>query len=57
VRAGNVDRNDASVMVSAYRALRDYIELERRVVEQDELLVRLSELEAAHESQTNGVRD
>jgi hypothetical protein len=50
VRAGSIDRNDASVMVGAYRALRDYIELERRVVETDELMTRLRDLEEAHAS-------
>src|SRR5215203_2162571 len=57
VREGSVDRNDASVMVSGYRALKDFIELERRVQEQDKLLERLERLEAAQPgSAQNGGR-
>lgn len=44
VKAGVLDRNDASVMVQAYRALKDYIELERRMKETDELAQRVDEL-------------
>ena len=47
VREGSVDRNDAGTMIAGYRALRDYIELERRVVETDELMARLAQLEEA----------
>jgi hypothetical protein len=30
VKAGDLDRNDAAVMIQGYRALRDFMELERR---------------------------
>ncbi len=48
VRAGDLDRNDAAVMVQAYRALKDFIELERRVKETDELAAELEELKREH---------
>src|SRR5829696_546683 len=54
VRIGALDRNDAGVMVSGYRALKDFIELERRVIEQDELLARLQVLEEAQASPATG---
>ena len=44
VRAGEVDRNAAAVMLQGYRALRDFIELERRVKETDELAAEIEEL-------------
>ncbi len=44
VKAGSLDRNDASVMVQAYRVLKDYIELERRVKETDQLAEQVEEL-------------
>src|SRR5215207_2147240 len=44
VRAGGVDRNAAAVMLQGYRALRDFIELERRVKETDELAAEIDEL-------------
>ncbi len=44
VKAGELDRNDASVMVQAYRALKDYVELERRVKETDQLAEQVEEL-------------
>jgi hypothetical protein len=44
VRSGKLDRNDAAVMVQAYRALKDFIELERRVKETDDLQAELEEL-------------
>jgi hypothetical protein len=47
VRSGDVDRNDAAAMISGYRALHAYLELERRVQEQDELESRLAALEAS----------
>jgi hypothetical protein len=49
VLAGNVDRNDAAVVVQVYRALKDYIELERRVRETDELAAAIEELKREHE--------
>jgi hypothetical protein len=44
VRSGEVDRNDAAVMVQAYRALKDFIALERQVRETDELAAQIEEL-------------
>jgi hypothetical protein len=44
VRAGELDRNDAAVMVQGYRALKDFIELERRVRETDDLAAEIEEL-------------
>jgi hypothetical protein len=55
VRGGDLDRNDAAAMISGYRALHAYLELERRVAEQDELLARLLALEEAQCAQ-NGAR-
>jgi hypothetical protein len=59
VRSGAVDRADAATMISGYRALRDFIELERRVKESDELEARIAELERAADeiNATNGARD
>src|SRR5215212_131113 len=37
VKDGDLDRNVAVVMLQGYRALKDFIELERRVRETDEL--------------------
>jgi hypothetical protein len=44
VRSGNLDRNDAAVMIQAYRALKDFIALERQVKETDELAAEIEEL-------------
>jgi hypothetical protein len=44
VRAGELDRNDAAVMIQAYRALKDFIALERQVRETDELAAEIEEL-------------
>jgi hypothetical protein len=44
VRAGDLDRNDAAVMIQAYRALKDFIALERQVRETDELAAEIQEL-------------
>jgi hypothetical protein len=44
VKAGDLDRNDAAVMVQAYRALKDFIELERRVRETDDLAAEIEDL-------------
>jgi hypothetical protein len=48
VLAGRVDRNDAAVVVQAYRCLKDFIELERRVKETDELMAEVEELKRAY---------
>jgi len=44
VRAGDLDRNDAAVMIQGYRALKDLIALERQVKETDELAAEIEEL-------------
>ena len=44
VRAGDLDRNDAAVMIQAYRALKDFIALERQVKETDELAAEIEDL-------------
>jgi hypothetical protein len=44
VKAGNLDRNDAGVMIQGYRALKDLIALERQVRETDELAAEIEEL-------------
>ena len=44
VRAGELDRNDAAVMIQGYRALKDFIALERQVKETDELATEIEEL-------------
>ena len=44
VKAGDLDRNDAAVMIQGYRALKDFIALERQVRETDELAAEIQEL-------------
>jgi hypothetical protein len=44
VKGGVVDRNDAAVMIQGYRALKDFIALERQVKETDELAAEIQEL-------------
>jgi hypothetical protein len=44
VRAGDLDRNDAAVIIQGYRALKDFIALERQVRETDELAAEIEEL-------------
>ena len=44
VRAGGLDRNDAAVMIQGYRALKDFIALERQVRESDVLAAEIEEL-------------
>ncbi len=44
VKAGNLDRNDAAVMIQGYRTLKDFIALERQVRETDELAAEIEEL-------------
>ncbi len=48
VRAGELDRLDAAVMIQAYRALKDFIALERQVKETDELAAEIEELKREH---------
>jgi hypothetical protein len=54
VKAGGLDRNDAGVMIQAYRCLKDFIELERRVKETDELVERLTQLEESLKQNEGG---
>ena len=44
VKAGELDRNDAAVMIQAYRVLLEYIKLERAVILEDDLAGRLEDL-------------
>jgi hypothetical protein len=48
VKAGELDRNDAAVMIQGYRALKDFIALERQVKETDELATEIEELKREH---------
>ena len=50
VKAGDLDRNDAAVMIQGYRALRDFIELERRVKETDDLAAEIEELKREYDT-------
>jgi hypothetical protein len=44
VKSGNLDRNDAGVMIQGCRALKDFIALERQIRETDELAAKIEEL-------------
>jgi hypothetical protein len=44
VKTGDLDRNDAAVMIQGYRALKDFIALERQVKETTELAAEIEEL-------------
>ena len=44
VKAGELDRNDAAVIIQGYRVLKDLIALERKVKETDELAAEIEEL-------------
>lgn len=44
VKAGDLDRNNAAVMIQGYRVLKDLVELERRAYETDELAAAVEEL-------------
>ena len=48
VKAGDLDRNDAAVMIQGYRALKDFIALERQVRETDELAAEIEELKRGY---------
>jgi hypothetical protein len=50
VKAGELDRNDAAVMIQGYRALKDFIELGRRVMETDELAAEIEELKREYDA-------
>jgi hypothetical protein len=51
VKAGGQDRADAAVMLQGYRVLKDFVELERKIKEQDDLVDRIEELESVLEHQ------
>ncbi len=44
VKAGDLDRNAAAVMLQGYRTLKDFIALERQVKETDELAAEIEDL-------------
>jgi hypothetical protein len=48
VKGGVLDRNDAAVMIQGYRALKDFVELERRVKETDDLAAQIEELKSEY---------
>ena len=48
VKGGDLDRNDAAVMIQGYRALKDLIALERQVRETDELAAEIEDLKREH---------
>ena len=50
VKAGELDRNDAAVMIQGYRALKDFIELERRVKETEELATEIEALKREYDT-------
>jgi hypothetical protein len=54
VKAGGQDRADVAVMLQGYRVLKDLVELERKIKEQDDLAVRLEDLEAVLEHRNGG---
>jgi hypothetical protein len=56
VLAGDADRGRAAVAIQGYGCLLKAIELQRKVAEQDELLARLEELEAAQGARNGGAR-
>jgi hypothetical protein len=49
VKAGDLDRSDAAIMIQGYRALKDFIALERQIKETDELEARIEALEQPQE--------
>jgi len=44
VLEGRIDRNDAAVVIQVYRTIKEFIELERRVKETDQLAEEVEEL-------------
>ena len=54
VRSGSLERNDAGAMIQGYRVLKDLIEVERRIKEQEEVLARLYALETRQNLQRPG---
>jgi len=53
VRSGALDRNNATAMIQAYRALLEYIKLERTVALEDDLAARIQELESGQRPHTS----
>jgi hypothetical protein len=45
VEGGELERNSAAVMLQGYRVLKDLLELERKVREQEDVIARLAALE------------
>jgi hypothetical protein len=56
VLAGNVDRNDAAVVVQIYRVLKDLVELERKVKTTEELTEQIRELKRRVDGQRRSWR-
>ncbi len=56
VKSGDQDRADAAVVLQGYRVLKDYIELERKIREADELAARIEELERDINRENGGKR-
>ncbi len=50
VLAGSVDRNDAAVAVRIYSVIKDFVELERRVTETDQLAAEIESLKREYDS-------
>ncbi len=50
VKSGDLDRNDAAVMIQGYRALKDFIELGRRTKETDDLAAEIEELKREYDA-------
>jgi hypothetical protein len=44
VKSGDLDRNDAAVLIQCYRALKDFLALERQIRETDELAAEIEAL-------------
>ena len=56
VKAGEQDRGAAAVMLQGFRVLKDYVQLEIKIKEVDELEARLEALERAAGEQKGGQR-
>lgn len=54
VRSGDLDRSDAAVMLQGYRTLKDFVELERRVKETDELAQEIEDLKRERDHDDHG---
>jgi hypothetical protein len=49
VKNGSLDRNNAAVMIQAYRALLEYIKVERNVYIQEDLAREVEELKSGYD--------